>query len=127
DCEPPANGWPLQGGRVRTEWHAQPGAGSIGQLIAVAAAKLGDRTDALLLIRSEDGYPGKRAVDTLTSAFSPADGREICCIAHRDGRREFPVLLGRRYFETLADAGVGQGMSELVANAAESVVDIETQ
>ncbi len=124
-CSAPDEASKTRPGSTKIVWHALSLGADYSQHVAAAATRLSGQTDSVLLVRAGDEAVGRARIDTLVSAFSPADGREICCLATPEGRREFPVLMGRRYFETLADATTGKGVAEIVANAGEYVVDIE--
>ena len=94
-------------------------------LIRAGVSAIDSAADAVLLAPADAPLASARQFDRLIAAFSPADGREICRIARRDGRRGPPALFGRRFFESLTDLKGARGAVSVAEAAAEFTIEIE--
>jgi molybdenum cofactor cytidylyltransferase len=65
----------------------------------------------------------ERQIDTLVSAFNPAEGRTICLPVH-NGQRGNPVLWGRRYFAEIMALTGDTGAKPLIDDHAEEIVEV---
>jgi molybdenum cofactor cytidylyltransferase len=99
--------------------------GMAASLRAGVAAVAGG-ADAAVILLADMPEVGAREIDALIAAFDPGEGREIARAVSADGRPGHPVLFGRRFFETLAGLSGDRGARDVLADAAEFVVDVPT-
>ena len=90
-------------------------------LAAVAA-----EADAAVILLADMPEVGAAEIDRLIAAFDPAEGREICRAVSVDGVPGHPVLIGRRFFESLAALTGDRGAREVLRDAADFVVEVPT-
>ncbi len=94
--------------------------------IRAGLAEISRRADAVVVLLADMPEVGPGDIDRLIAAFDPETGREICRAVTADGAPGHPVLFGRRFFETLAGLGGDRGARDVLAEAAEFVVEVPT-
>ncbi len=89
-------------------------------------ASLSASADAVVILLAD--MPDIRAqdIDRLIAAFDPVEGREICRAVTSDGKPGHPVLIGRRFFESLSNLTGDRGAREILRESAEFIVDVPT-
>jgi len=65
--------------------------------------------------------------NALIAAYDPTQNREICRATAADGTPGHPVLLGRRFFENLADCAGDSGARDILRASPEFVFDVKTK
>ena len=89
-------------------------------------AAVDPQADAVVVLLADMPEVGARDIDRLIAAFDPTEGRDICRAVAEDGTPGHPVLIGRRFFETLAGLTGDRGAREVLREAAEFVADVAT-
>lgn len=92
--------------------------------IRAGMASLTDKADAVLLIRSECLVEPVQ-INRLIAAFSPADGREICELRVAGKQKCLAILLGKRFFESLAGLTSQAELDNLRREAKDFLVEFE--
>ncbi len=90
-------------------------------------AAASERVDAAVVMLADMPEVTAGSVDRLIAAYDLGEGREICRAVSADGRPGHPVLFGRRFFENLASLRGDRGAREVLAEAADFVVDVPTE
>ena len=92
-------------------------------LLRAGIGAVPDHSDAVLLLRAGDPTPEPDLLDRMMAAFSPGDGREICRAG--PGHMGPPILLGRRFFESLSDLDGDRGAADFLPEVQEFLVEVE--
>ena len=94
-------------------------------LICAALAAIDSSADAVLLLPTDCATLDAGDIDKMIAAFSPVDGREICCISQTETQRALPAVFGRRFFETLANLPDHGSVASIAQSASEFTVEIQ--
>ena len=101
--------------------------GWLASSISAGLARVSESADGVVLLRADGESATSDRIDRLAAAYSPEDGREICRFGGERNRMGPPVLFGRRFFEALAGLQGDRGAGELMRDAAEFVVEIDSR
>ena len=82
--------------------------------------------DAVVILLADMPEVGARDIDRLMAAFDPESGRDICRAVAENGGPGHPVLIGRRFFETLAGLTGDRGAREVLREASEFGTEVPT-
>ena len=80
-------------------------------------------TDAVMIFHGNASAPSTITINALIAAFNP-QRNQILCVALRNGRRDNPVLIGRRFFTELHELEGDIGARYLLGTYPEEVAEI---
>ena len=80
-------------------------------------------TDAVMMCLGNAPAPSTTTIDALISAFNPHQQHSLCVVL-RNGRRDNPVLIGRRFFAELHELEGDIGARYLIGAYPDEVAEI---
>lgn len=94
--------------------------------ILAGLSAVSDDCDAVIVALADMPEITPDHMNRLIAAFDPTENREICRAVSADGTPGHPVLFGRRFFETLATLTGDRGARDVLKEAPEFLVDVQT-
>ncbi len=121
------NSW-SDAGELRVEFVAVPSTfAALGDALRSGIQAIPQDADAVILVRPESKVPTAQQLNRMIAAYSPEDSRDICRLAGPEGHKGPPLLLGRRFFESLAGLAGNKGASDVIAEASDLVIEIPAE